>query len=647
MNEVVQQHPFRRLEADRSGELAPAVDLLRLTTAGSVDDGKSTLIGRLLYDTKSIFEDQLEAIESASRRRGEGYLNLALLTDGLRAEREQNITIDVAYRYFATPRRKFIIADTPGHVQYTRNMVTGASTAELAIVLVDARKGVQTQSRRHGYIASLLRIPHLLVAINKMDLVDYDQEVYESIVEEYRDFADQLDLHNVTFIPVSALQGDNVVQPSTRMEWYRGGTLLHHLETVDLHSTSGSPDLRFPVQYVVRPHQDYRGLAGRVASGTVRAGDAVVVLPSGQSSRVRAVETADGPLAHAGAGASVVVTLEDELDVSRGDMVVSAANRPAVANRFSATICWMAEKPLDPATPYVLMQTSRQVRAFVSAVDFRVDVDTLEEEVTDSLGWNEIGVVQLTSSEPIFFDRYDRNRITGSFILVDPHSNGTVAAGMIRGDRPQERAAESVRDRAVSPHVVWESAGIGRGEWEARQGHGAAALWFTGLSGAGKSTIARALERRLFDLGYRTALLDGDQLRHGLCGDLGFAEGDRRENLRRAGEVARLFFESGTIVLCAFVSPYREDRQRVRSLFPSDRFLEIHVDADLETCQARDPKGLYARAAAGEIRGFTGIDAPYEAPTDAEIRLDTRALGVDAAVDQLIERLRREAIIPA
>jgi bifunctional enzyme CysN/CysC len=478
-----------------------------------------------------------------------------------------------------------------------------------------------------------------------MDLVDYDEAVYESIVEEYRDFADQLDLHNITFIPVSALVGDNVVEPSTRMDWYRGGTLLHHLETVDLHATANSTDLRFPVQYVVRPHQDYRGLTGRVASGTVRPGDAVVVLPSGQSSRVRAVETADGPLAQATAGASVVVTLEDELDVSRGDMVVGAANQPAVANRFSATVCWMAEKPLDNATPYVLMQTSRQVRAYVSGVDYRVDVDTLDEERTDSLGWNEIGVVRLTTSEPIFFDRYDRNRVTGSFILVDPHTNATVAAGMIRGDLPEDRAAETVRDRAVSPHVVWESGGIGRSEWEEKQGHGAAVLWFTGLSGAGKSTIARALERRLFELGCRISLLDGDQMRHGLCGDLGFTETDRRENLRRAGQVARLFFESGNIVLCAFVSPYREDRARVRSLFPAERFLEVHVDAELETCQARDPKGLYARAAAGEIRGFTGVDAPYEAPTDAELRLDTQALEVEAAVDQLIERLRQSGII--
>jgi bifunctional enzyme CysN/CysC len=624
------------------------MDLLRFTTAGSVDDGKSTLIGRLLYDTKSIFADQLEAIEGASRRRGEEGINLALLTDGLRAEREQNITIDVAYRYFATPRRKFIIADTPGHVQYTRNMVTGASTAELAIVLVDARKGVLTQSRRHGFISSLLRIPHVVVAVNKMDLVDYSREVYDAIVSEYTDFAEKLGIHDLTFIPMSALKGDNVVSRSERLDWYGGATLLHHLESVNVGADRNLVDFRFPVQYVIRPHQDFRGFAGRVASGTVSPGEEVLVLPSGVGTRVRSVEAFEGALAQAVEGDSVVVTLQDEVDVSRGDMIVRRNNLPTVGSRVDAMLCWMGEQPLDPATSYVIQHTTRSSRARVSRVVYRIDVDTLRREEAAQLAMNDIGRVEVTTSVPLFFDAYQGNRATGSFILVDPYTNVTVAAGMIRGPVQTAEAlfpAAAPGTAAVSPGVVWEGWNVPREEREARNGHGAAVLWFTGLSGAGKTTIAGRVERRLFEAGVQTMLLDGDALRHGLNGDLGFSPADRAENIRRVGEVARLFFAQGAVVLCTFVSPYREDRARVRALLPEGRFLEIFVDAPLEELRRRDPKGLYARADRGEVANLTGVSAPYEAPEAPEMVLRTGQVSVEEAVEQVLARLRAEGVL--
>ncbi|HEU0302423.1 MAG TPA: sulfate adenylyltransferase subunit CysN [Longimicrobium sp.] len=623
------------------------MDLLRLTTAGSVDDGKSTLIGRLLYDTKSIFEDQLEAVEGASRRRGEG-LNLALLTDGLRAEREQNITIDVAYRYFATPRRKFIIADTPGHVQYTRNMVTGASTAELAIVLVDARKGVLTQSRRHGFIASLLRIPHVVVAVNKMDLVDFRRDVYDAVVAEYTDFAGKLGITDLTFIPCSALHGDNIVSKSERLPWYDGATLLHHLESVRVGADRNLVDFRFPVQYVVRPHQDFRGFAGRVVSGTVRPGEEVVALPSGRATRIRAIETMDGPLPEAVEGDSVVLTVEDEIDIPRGDMIVRRMNLPTVGTRFEAMLCWMGEQPLDPTVPYVIHHTTRAGRAFVSRIVYRIDVDTLHREDADRLQLNDIGRIEVTTSVPLFYDPYQLNRATGSFLLIDPFTHGTVGAGMIRG--PVQTAEELFAERVpvrrrTSPGVTWEGWNVPREEREARNGHGAAVVWFTGLSGAGKTTVARALERALFDAGCQTMLLDGDHLRHGLNGDLGFSPADRAENVRRAGEVARLFFEQGALTLCTFVSPYREDRDAVRALFPEGRFLEIHVDCALDELRRRDPKGLYARAGTGEVAGLTGVAAPYEAPEHPELRLDTAAHEVEACVDAVLGALRGRGVL--
>ena len=623
-------------------------DLLRFTTAGSVDDGKSTLIGRLLYDTKSIFVDQMEAVEQASRSHGEESVNLALLTDGLRAEREQKITIDVAYRYFATPRRKFIIADTPGHVQYTRNMVTGASTAELAVVLIDARKGVLTQSKRHGFISSLLGLPHIVVAVNKMDLVDWREDVFQEIVRDYRDFAEKLDVPDITFIPLSALLGDNVVEPSERMPWYRGATLLHYLETVSIGGSRNLLDFRFPVQYVIRPDHTFRGYAGRVASGTLRPGEEVVALPGGTRTRIKTVETFDGPVSEASAGDSVVLTTEDEVDISRGDMLVRVMNLPTRNHRFEAIVCWMAEDSLEVGREYLLLHTSRSVPAVVDRLVYRINVDTLHREEDRTLALNDIGRVQIETASPLFFDPYQNNRETGGFVLVDPGTYATVAAGMIRSEVREVpeigELADVPRRRPRSPDVVWESWNIDRSLREARHGHRAAVVWFTGISGSGKSTVARIVERRLWDHGVSTMLLDGDQVRHGLCGDLGFSREDREENIRRVGETARLFFEHGNVVLCAFVSPYAEDRAFVRSLFPDGRFLEVHVSVPLEEARRRDPKGLYARHDAGEVRGLTGVDGPYE-DADYELVLETVEASPEASADEVIRLLVDKKII--
>ena len=611
------------------------MDLLRFTTAGSVDDGKSTLIGRLLYDTKSIFEDQMAHIEGASHKLGETRVNLALLTDGLRAEREQKITIDVAYRYFATPRRKFIIADTPGHIQYTRNMVTGASTADLAIILVDASKGVLTQSRRHAFITSLLGIPHIVVAVNKMDLVGYDQAVYDAIVREFNEFAAKLTVKDISFLPLSALEGDNVVTSSANMPWYQGGPLLNRLETVNVGARTNAIDFRFPVQHVIRPNQSFRGYAGTIASGSARPGEQIVVLPSGFSTRIKSIETFDGPLQEANVGDAVVITTTDELDISRGDMVVRPRNLPTSSDRFEAYVCWMHNDAAELDRPYLLMHTTRQTQARITRIDYRVDVDTLHREPSATLGLNDIGRVEITSGHPLFFDSYRVNSATGSFILIDPHTNLTVGAGMIRG---ASRAVEQPKT-AVSRDVVWQGWNIPREDREAQQGHLGGLVWLTGLSGAGKSTIAREVERRLFQRGCRTMLLDGDNLRHGLNGDLGFSPEDRAENIRRAGEVARLFFEQGCLVLCAFVSPYRLDRNRVRGLVPEGRFLEVGVTASADTLKARDPKGLYQKAGAGQIVDFTGMSAPYEWPDAAELILNTDELSVQSAADRVLAAL--------
>ena len=626
------------------------MDLLRFTTAGSVDDGKSTLIGRLLYDSKSIFQDQFEAIERASAAQGNGQVNLALLTDGLRAEREQGITIDVAYRYFATPRRKFIIADTPGHVQYTRNMVTGASTAELAVILVDARNGVLQQSRRHGFISSLLQIPHMLVAINKMDLVDYSEDVYHELVDEYRAFAERLDIDDIVFIPISALKGDNVVEKSSRMPWYDGPTVLHYLETVKVGADRNMVDFRFPVQYVLRPDQNFRGYAGQVASGTVTRGEEITALPSNKKSRVKSVAEMGGELEEARAGESIVITLEDELDISRGDMIVRSRNLPIVTRSLDADICWMGETPLRKDRPYVLQHTTRTVQAYVSKIIYRINVDTLHREQAETFELNEIGRIEVEIADPLFVDPYKINRETGSFVLIDPDSNTTVAAGMIRGSGQDvtpigREVEEQTSARRKSPDVVWEGLNIRREEREKLNGHKSAVLWFTGLSGSGKSTVARALERRLFNEGINTMMIDGDHVRHGLNGDLGFSPMDRTENIRRVSEVARLFFEHGSITLCSFVSPYREDRAFARGLVPDGRFLEVHVDCDIEVCKRRDPKGLYERAEKGEIPSFTGVSAPYEAPEEPELVLRTDRQTIEECVDELVKLLEEFGIM--
>ncbi len=628
---------------------ATSSELLRFATAGSVDDGKSTLIGRLLYDTKAIFEDQLEQVARASERRhggnGNGAVDLALLTDGLRAEREQGITIDVAYRYFTTPRRSFIIADTPGHVRYTRNMVTGASTADLALVLVDARNGVVQQSRRHAFIASLLRIPHLVVCVNKMDLCDFDEAAFEKVVDEFTHFAAKLEIADVTFIPISALEGDNVVERSERMPWYDGPPLLYHLEHVHIASDRNLIDPRFPVQWVVRPGEaasadlhDYRGYAGQVAGGVLRPGDEVVVLPSGEHTRIAGIDTFSGPVDEAFAPMSVTVRLEDDVDVSRGDMLARPQNRPLLERDLDAMVCWMSEEPSKPGGRYVIKHTTRTTRAVMTTLLHRIDVDTLHrDDAADHLELNDIGRVRLRTAVPLAFDMYRRNRTTGSFVLVDEATNDTVAAGMITGtvDADEER----------SPNVVWDRAGVTSDRRAAALGRRGATLWFTGLPSSGKSTIAAAVEERLVAAGVPAYRLDGDNLRHGLNSDLGFSAEDRAENVRRTAHVARLLADAGVVAIPSLVSPYAADRELARRVHDEAgiEFLEVFVDTPLDECERRDPKGLYARARAGEIKGFTGIDDPYEAPEAPEVRL-TPAETADA-VEQVWSALVARGLV--
>ncbi|MEH6806107.1 adenylyl-sulfate kinase [Rhodococcus erythropolis] len=589
--------------------------LLRVATAGSVDDGKSTLIGRLLYDSKSIFEDQLEAVERSSRERGDEYANLALLTDGLRAEREQGITIDVAHRYFATPHRKFIIADTPGHEQYTRNMVTGASTADLALILVDARKGVLEQTRRHAFLSTLLGIPHLVLCVNKMDLVGWSQERFEEIKEEFRQFAIKLDVHDLTFIPVSALLGDNIVARTENMSWYDGPSLLHHLEQVHIASDRNLIDARFPVQFVIRPQKqtdadlhDFRGYAGTVASGVFKPGDEIVALPSGFTSTVKAVHGPGGDVIdEAFAPSAVCIELADDLDVSRGDQLCRLNNRPQVGQEIDAMVCWLTEQTtLSENNRYSLLHTTRSTKAQIVKLDYRLDVNSLHrDEKAESLSLNEIGRISIKTQQPLMFDPYRRNRVTGSFILVDETTGNTVAAGMINGPTLKES------------RVVWHSAEVSREE----RATAGATVWLTGLSASGKSTIAVELERRLVAAGIPAYRLDGDNLRHGLNADLGFSAEDRAENVRRVGSVAQLFADSGAVAVACLISPYREDRDRVRAAHEAAglKFVEVYVDTPIEQCEARDPKGMYAKARAGEIKGFTGVDDPYEAPASAEL----------------------------
>ncbi|MBY8861751.1 adenylyl-sulfate kinase [Nocardia sp. CA2R105] len=606
-------------------------NLLRLATAGSVDDGKSTLIGRLLYDSKSLFSDQLAAIERVSAQRGDGAADLALVTDGLRAEREQGITIDVAYRYFATPRRKFIIADTPGHVQYTRNMVTGASTADLALILIDARKGVVEQTRRHAFLAALLGVPHLVVCVNKMDLVDFSQERFDEIRAEFADFAAKLTVGDLSFVPVSALLGDNVVETSTRMPWYPGPPLLAHLEDVHIASDRNLIDARLPVQYVLRPSVDEpRSYAGTVAGGIFKPGDEVVVLPSGQTSRVARIWGPGGTkVDEAFTGMAVSLALEDELDIGRGDMLARPGNRPHIDREIDATVCWFDDEAvLRPGTDYTVRTAAQSARVRVSGLDYRLDVNTLHRvEDAEGLGLNDIGRVRLHSRAPLMFDPYRDNRRTGSFILVDEVTNRTVAAGMILA-----------RETGRREEIVWHSSAVDRAD----RASAGATLWLTGLSGSGKSTIAVELERRLVNSGRPAYLLDGDNLRHGLNADLGFSDSDRRENIRRVAEVAALFADAGVVVIVSLISPFAEQREQARQVH-ADRglpFGEIFVDTPLELCERRDPKGLYARARAGEIRDFTGIDSPYERPEHADVVI-TPEDGTPAEVaTRILESLR-------
>jgi len=628
------------------------VDLLRFATAGSVDDGKSTLIGRLLYDSKQVMSDQLEHVEQTSERMGHDFLDLSLLTDGLRAEREQGITIDVAYRYFATAQRRFIIADTPGHEQYTRNMVTGASTADLAIVLVDARKGVIAQSKRHAFISSLLAIPHVVVCVNKMDLVDFEESVFDEIVGDFDRFAARLEMPDVTFIPISALRGDNVVERSDAMPWYQGPPLLYHLEHVHIASDRNLIDVRFPVQWVIRPPSssvaDYRAYAGQVAGGVIRQGDEVVVLPGGQRSTVAGIDTFDGPLEEAFPPMSVALRLADDIDVGRGSTIVRTQNQPTVSNSFECLLCWMSEQPLDRNRRYQVKHTTRTAMVGGLDVRYRIDVESLHrDESATTLELNDLGRVRMELSSPLVFDSYRRNRTTGSLIVIDLATNETVAAGVVLDTEVEDLASEPKSER--SPNVRWQGTRMTRERRWSSIGHPGATLWFTGLPGAGKSTIAAAVEERLIGMGRPAFLLDGDNLRHGLNGDLGFDEVARRENVRRTAHVARLLAESGTIALVSLVSPYAADRAAAATLHRADdlAFMEIFVDAPLEVCEQRDPKGLYARARAGELAGLTGVGAPYEPPTDADIVLGALGVSVEEDVGRVLSVLSARGLIVA
>ena len=599
--------------------------LLRFLTCGSVDDGKSTLIGRLLSDTKQIFEDQLAALERDSRKHGTTGedVDFALLVDGLEAEREQGITIDVAYRFFATPKRKFIVADTPGHEQYTRNMATGASTADLAIVLIDARQGVLRQTRRHSIIASLLGIRHIALAVNKIDLVGFDRVTFDRIVAEYRDFARDLGFESIVAIPMSARYGDNVSVRSERLAWYQGPTLIEHLETVPLDSASVEQPFRFPVQYVNRPNLDFRGFAGTIASGAVSRGDEVVVAKSGRSAHVKRIVSHGGDLQKAVAGQAVTLVLDEEVEVSRGNMLVQPDARPQVSDQFAANLVWFDEQALLPGRSYILRTETDEASATVTELKHRLNINDFAEEAAKSLEMNEVGVVNISTRTPIAFDAFAENRSTGAFILIDRITNATVGAGMIQHAL---RRAENIH---------WQSLDVDKRARADMKHQRPAVFWFTGLSGSGKSTIANLLEKKLAATGRHTYLLDGDNVRHGLNRDLGFTDADRVENIRRVAEVAKLMADAGLIVLVSFISPFRAERRLARELMAGGEFVEVFVDTPFEECARRDPKGLYARALRGEIKNFTGVDSPYEPPENPEIRLQTIGRTVEEMVDIL------------
>ena len=622
-------------------------ELLRFLTCGSVDDGKSTLIGRLLHDTKMIYEDQLAAIRKDSVKHGTtgGQIDLALLTDGLKAEREQGITIDVAYRYFSTDKRKFIIADTPGHEQYTRNMATGASTCQLAIILVDARHGVLPQTRRHSFICSLLGIAHLVVAINKMDMVEFAEERFNKIKAEFAEFAGKLDIRDVHFIPISALQGDNVVERSTRMSWYKGGALLNHLETVHIAADRNLTDLRFPVQLVLRPNLDFRGFSGGIASGVMRCGDPVMVLPSGRRSRIKSIVTRDGDLQEAQCPMAVSVTLADEVDISRGDMLVHPESQPHFGHDFTAHVVWLSEQPLDLTASYLIKQTTRTVPGDINILA-GIDINTLEEKPLETLHLNEVGRCSISITQPIAFDAYRRNRATGAFIIIDRQSSNTVGAGMIiEPDDSRSRAdpwsppASMPADR---PHTR-----ITLHQRESRLGQTPVTILLTGLTGSGKATIAYALEEKLFERGHLVTVLHGQELRRGITSDLGFTADDRSENLRRTAEMARILNESGLICVCALVAPHAAVREKVRRLIGPERFLEIYLSAPLEVCRARDTSGIYRLADRGQVKGVAGISTQYEPPTVPDMELPTHVLTVDQSVDRIVGLLRERQFLKA
>ncbi|MFW2437501.1 MAG: sulfate adenylyltransferase subunit CysN [Parvibaculales bacterium] len=606
--------------------------MLRFITCGSVDDGKSTLIGRLLYDSKMIFEDQLAALEADSQKLGtQGQqIDFALLVDGLAAEREQGITIDVAYRFFATEKRKFIVADTPGHEQYTRNMVTGASTADLAIILIDARKGILTQTRRHSYLAHLIGIKKIVLAINKMDLVDYDQTRFDEICAAYNDFASSIGIEAFTAIPISGLAGDNITDSSSRTPWYDGPSLLSHLEDVELDQTlAADKPFRMPVQWVNRPNLDFRGFSGQVASGTIAQGDMVRVVPSGKTTKIARIVTMDGDLPMAVAGQSVTLTFDDEIDCSRGDVIAIADAPPMVADQFESTLVWMDETALLPGRNYIMKTGTQTVEASVQSLKYQINVNNTEHLAVKTLALNDIGVVEIGTTRPIVFEAYGDNRDLGGFILIDKMSHATIAAGMLHF---------SLR-RAQNVH--WQASDIDRQAHAAQKNQKPRVLWFTGLSGSGKSTIANALEKRLYQDGQHSFLLDGDNVRHGLNKDLGFTDAARVENIRRVGEVAKLMTDAGLIVLTAFISPFQAEREMVRKMLPEGEFIEVFVDTPLAVAEQRDVKGLYKKARAGELKNFTGIDSPYEAPSAPEIHIDTHTTSVEQAVEDIINWLAK------
>jgi bifunctional enzyme CysN/CysC len=623
-------------------------ELLRFLTCGSVDDGKSTLIGRLLHDTKGIYEDQLAAVKRDSAKHGTtgtGEVDLALLTDGLKAEREQGITIDVAYRYFSTDKRKFIIADTPGHEQYTRNMATGASTCQLAIILIDARHGVMPQTRRHSFICSLLGIRHVVVAVNKMDLVGYDREAYERIQREYTGFVAKLGIPDVQFIPMSALRGENVVDKSAQMPWYDGPPLLSHLETVHIASDRNLSQMRFPVQYVLRPNLDFRGFAGTIASGILRVGDEVVALPSGKRSRVKSIVTYDGELAEAFSPMAVTVTLADEIDVSRGDVLVHAESQPHVSATVEAMVVWMAEKPFVPGRSYWVKHTTRTVAGEIAELRYAVDVNTIEKRPATQLAMNEVGHVVLGLNQPIAYDAYKANAATGAFILIDRLTNNTVGAGMLLEPGDRRGAGDHWGQEPASDRLKVRTSAVSLADREQRFAQRGVTVLLTGLTGSGKASIAYALEKRLFDAGRAVTVLYGQNMRQGLCRDLGFTADDRSENLRRSAEVAKILNDAGLICICAFVAPHEAVRQKAREVIGADRFIEVYLKAPIDVLKARDTSGAYKAAEAGRIAQFPGVSAAFEEPAAPDLTLPTHEVAVEQGVEQILALLRARGVV--